>query len=237
MQHPAPVQTYDASDPFGSMAGRSYGHTGSDYVIRNGTVESVAPSVVYHTGWNDGNGYYVCVYVPGYDWASGPWGTVEGGLYVAYLHLSEIHVAEGQTVEQGQAIGISGNTGSNSRGPHLHVTFSNSDLAYLGIGNKVNPFAMIQANLGAPVKPKPVEPPKPTPVPVPPPGPVDPKNLTPAQKSAAIKKLQGYIQIARKNLALERAKGKLKDERKIAKYREQISRAQTRIKNIRRNGY
>jgi murein DD-endopeptidase MepM/ murein hydrolase activator NlpD len=232
MQHPAPVQTYDASDPFGSMAGRSYGHTGSDYVIRNGTVESVAPSVVYHTGWNDGNGYYVCVYVPGHDWDG-----VEGGLYVAYLHLSEIHVTEGSTVEQGQAIGISGNTGSNSRGEHLHVTMSNSDLAYLGIGNKVDPFAYIQARLGSPVPPKPVEPPKPTPVPPTPAGPPTPVKLTPEQRRIAIAKQQQYLKEARANLAKERRLGPRKDERKMAKYREQIARAQTRIKNIRRNGY
>lgn len=237
MQHPAPPNTYDASDPFGSMAGRSYGHTGSDYVIRNGTVESVAPSVVYHTGWNDGNGYYVCVYVPGFDWASGSWGTIEGGLYVAYLHLSEIHVTEGQTVAQGQAIGISGNTGSNSRGPHLHVTFSNSDLAMYGVGHKVDPFAMIQANLGAPIQPKPVEPPKPTPVPPPPPGPVEPTKLTPKQKAAAIKKVRFYIDRARRNLALELAKGPKSDKRKLAKYREEIARNKTRIENIRKNGY
>jgi hypothetical protein len=114
---------------------------------------------------------------------------------------------------------------------------SNSDLAFLGQGAKINPFDYIQARLGAPVVPKPVEPPKPTPIPPAPVGPTEPKKLTPAQKSAAIKKLQQYIKIARKNLALERAKGKLKDERKIAKFREQITRNQTRIKNIRKNGY
>lgn len=232
MQHPVDASYYDSSDPFGSMAGRSYPHTGSDYAIAFGEVYSVADAVVYHTGWNDGNGNYICCYVPGHDWDG-----VEGGLYIAYLHLSSINTAEGATVKQGEKIGVSGNTGSNSRGPHLHITMSNSDMAFLGLGAKIDPFAYIQARLGAPVVPKPVEPPKPTPVPPTPVGPTEPTKLTPAQRNAAIKKLQGYIQIARRNLALERAKGKLKDERKIAKYREQISRNQTRIKNIRRNGY
>lgn len=145
MQHPVPVNYYDSNDPFGSTAGRRYPHTGSDYSVGEGsTVESVADAVVYHTGFNAGNGNYVCCYIPGRDWDG-----VEGGLYVAYLHLSEIYVSEGSTLVQGQAVGLSGNTGTNSRGPHLHVTFSNSDRAMFGEGNLVNPFEYIQARLGS----------------------------------------------------------------------------------------
>lgn len=144
MQHPVPVGYYDANDPFGSTAGRRYPHTGSDYAVGTGsTVESIADSVVYHTGFNAGNGNYVCCYIPGRDWDG-----VDGGLYVAYLHLSEIYVAEGQAVPQGAAIGLSGNSGTNSRGPHLHITMSNSDRAYLGEGAKVDPYAYIQARIG-----------------------------------------------------------------------------------------
>lgn len=161
MQHPAPKNTYDASDPFGSMSGgRTYPHTGSDYSIGSGsTVESVADGVVYHTGFNAGNGNYVCCYLPGHDWDG-----VQGGTYIAYLHLSEIHVQEGTTVAEGQAIGLSGNTGTNSRGAHLHITLSNSDRAYLGEGDKVDPYAWIEARIGqsAPA-------PTPTPGPTPPP--------------------------------------------------------------------
>lgn len=168
MQHPCPVGYYDSNDPFGSLAGgRSYPHTGSDYSLGYGsTVESIANSVVYHVGYNSGNGNYVCVYVPGMDWKYG----VQGGLYIAYLHLSAIYVSEGATVAEGQAIGLSGNSGSNSRGPHLHITMSNSDLAYLGIGDKVDPYALIEAVRATPA---PV-PPKPAPAPV--------KPLTELQK-------------------------------------------------------
>lgn len=43
----------------------------------------------------------------------------EEGYSSRYLHLSELLVQEHDTVEQGQSIGRSGNTG-NSSGPHLH---------------------------------------------------------------------------------------------------------------------
>lgn len=41
------------------------------------------------------------------------------GVFTGYAHLSQINVAPGQSVEIGQVIGLSGNTGRSS-GPHLH---------------------------------------------------------------------------------------------------------------------
>lgn len=144
MQHPVPPSYYDANDPFGNIRPNGRKHTGSDYGVAEGsTVESVGDGVVYHVGFDPGNGNYVCVYQTGHDWDD-----VEGGLYVAYLHLSETFVQPNTTVVQGQAIGLSGNTGTNSSGPHLHVTFSNSDRAFLGEGSLVDPFGYIERHLG-----------------------------------------------------------------------------------------
>jgi murein DD-endopeptidase MepM/ murein hydrolase activator NlpD len=42
-----------------------------------------------------------------------------GGLFTIYAHLSEIGVEEGQTVESGRPLGLSGETGRVT-GPHLH---------------------------------------------------------------------------------------------------------------------
>ena len=41
------------------------------------------------------------------------------GIYSGYSHFSQVHVTTGQTVKQGQIIGVSGNTGRSS-GPHFH---------------------------------------------------------------------------------------------------------------------
>ena len=42
------------------------------------------------------------------------------GFMTLYMHLSRLEVSEGQRVEQGQQIGLSGSTG-RATGPHLHV--------------------------------------------------------------------------------------------------------------------
>ena len=43
------------------------------------------------------------------------------GVMSFYLHLSEINVSEGQVVQRGQIIGLSGDTGY-AEGPHLHLS-------------------------------------------------------------------------------------------------------------------
>lgn len=127
---------YDASDPFGSLSGgRSYPHTGSDWECAYGDqVRAVSSGTVVATGWNSGNGNYVAQTVDGYD------------LYWSYIHLSEINVSEGQYVSEGDVIGASGNSGSNSHGPHLHCSCSDSPQVYLGLGNKIDPYQFLITN-------------------------------------------------------------------------------------------
>ncbi len=51
--------------------------------------------------------------------------TTDGAYITEYGHLSEIHVAVGDTVTKGQVIGVMGNTG-NSTGVHLHYVIYNT---------------------------------------------------------------------------------------------------------------
>lgn len=58
------------------------------------------------SGWNSGYGRYIVI-------------SHYNGTQTLYGHLSENLVVEGQTVSQGQYIGLTGNTGK-STGPHIH---------------------------------------------------------------------------------------------------------------------
>jgi murein DD-endopeptidase MepM/ murein hydrolase activator NlpD len=83
------------------------GHTGVDIAVDTGTqVHSTISGKVLFAGWND-QGYGNLVIVQNGDYKT------------YYAHLSSIPVAAGQTVQQGEVIGLSGSTG-NSTGPHVH---------------------------------------------------------------------------------------------------------------------
>lgn len=121
---------YDASDPFGSMAGgRTYPHTGSDWFAPTGSnVYAVADGDIIASGWHDGNGNYLAQTLPdGKTWS--------------YIHLSEQLVTSGR-VSKGQVIARSGNTGYNSRGPHLHSSCAadGNPKVYVGIGQLIDPY-------------------------------------------------------------------------------------------------
>ena len=60
------------------------------------------------------------------------------GLVTKYMHHAEIYVKEGDVVEKGQQIGLSGTTG-NSTGNHLHFQVEED-------GNAVDPLKYLQAS-------------------------------------------------------------------------------------------
>ena len=97
-------------------------HHGTDYAAPRGTpVRSVGSGVVQFAGYDGPNGNYVKVRHNG---------TYESG----YLHLSDIAVAPGESVEQGETIGYVGSTG-RSTGPHL-------DYRLWKHGTAVNPYTL-----------------------------------------------------------------------------------------------
>jgi murein DD-endopeptidase MepM/ murein hydrolase activator NlpD len=81
-------------------------HKGMDIGVRYGWVRSTKYGKVTFAGWMGGYGNAVIIAHPG-GWKS------------LYGHLSKIIVSEGQYVNQGQNIAVSGNSG-RSTGPHVH---------------------------------------------------------------------------------------------------------------------
>lgn len=82
-------------------------HEGIDVAVPEGTpIRAAASGTVIMASYNGGYGNYTCV-----DHGS--------GLSTCYAHQSSFSASSGQSVDQGQVIGYSGNTGA-STGPHLH---------------------------------------------------------------------------------------------------------------------
>lgn len=97
-----------------------HGYNGVDLADSVGTpVHAAASGVVIVSrvgGWNTGYGNYVVI-------------SHSNGTQTLYAHLSSNLVSAGQTVSQGQTIGLMGSTG-HSTGPHVHFE----------IRGAVNPF-------------------------------------------------------------------------------------------------
>ena len=84
-------------------------HSGTDYRAPSGTpIGALFNGEVVACGWSDTAGKFV---------------TVQCGDNIKYFvcHLSEIKVSVGDKVNQYDVIGLSGNTGSRTTGPHLHI--------------------------------------------------------------------------------------------------------------------
>ncbi len=72
-------------------------------------------------------------------------------LYTIYMHMSRISVREGQLVQQGQFIGLSGNTGKGT-GPHLHFEIRRKD--YVGGSYIIPLISNITVKPGSPDTPE-----------------------------------------------------------------------------------
>ena len=104
--------------------GASSYHKGVDWSTPTGTtVVASCGGTVAKAGWGSGYGYVVYINHP-------------DGRQTRYAHLSKVLVSVGQTVEQGQKIALSGNTGI-STGPHVHFEM-------LINGVQVNPLNYIE---------------------------------------------------------------------------------------------
>ncbi|MFD8422665.1 LysM peptidoglycan-binding domain-containing M23 family metallopeptidase [Streptomyces sp. NPDC059466] len=112
----------------GSMWSSGY-HTGVDFVVPTGTtIRSVAAGTVVSAGWGGAYGNQVVV-------------QHSDGRYSQYAHMSALSVSAGQTVTEGQQLGLSGATG-NVTGPHLHFEIRTTP-AY---GSDVDPVAYLRSH-------------------------------------------------------------------------------------------
>ena len=108
-----PLKRISVSSPFGLRMDpmdkrRRRMHSGLDLRAHYEPVFSMLPGTVTNASYSIKGGYYV---------------TIDHGFFVcSYLHLSKILVSAGQRVTAGQPIAISGNTGRNTTGPHLHIS-------------------------------------------------------------------------------------------------------------------
>ncbi|MFJ6080725.1 peptidoglycan DD-metalloendopeptidase family protein [Streptomyces sp. NPDC092369] len=110
----------------GSMWSSGY-HTGVDFVVPTGTsLKAVAAGTVVSAGWGGAYGNQVVI-------------KLNDGYYAQYAHLSQLSVSAGQTVTEGQQIGLSGATG-NVTGPHLHFEIRTTP----DYGSDVDPVAYLR---------------------------------------------------------------------------------------------
>jgi len=83
-------------------------HAGIDIVVKQKTpVKAIAAGTVIFSGWTPDNGNVLIIQHPG-NWIS------------VYKHNHKIMKRQGDAVIAGEVIAISGDTGTNSTGPHLH---------------------------------------------------------------------------------------------------------------------
>lgn len=114
MRHPFPKSTITSR--YGVTANRPNAHRGLDFAVKkNSWIPAVAPGQVVINTWSD---------VLGWVLVQTAWDVkAKKVVYVGYSHLKRKspHRVGGRLLE-GQGIGIQGNTGSASRGDHLHLT-------------------------------------------------------------------------------------------------------------------
>lgn len=100
----------DLEDGFGATAGRSQPHRGLDFPRGPGVpIPSVNSGEVVISEWNKYLGWVVEV-------------RGDDGVYLGYCHMAQQGLGVGTWVAVGTTIGVVGNTGTQSRGAHLHIT-------------------------------------------------------------------------------------------------------------------
>lgn len=130
------TKTTRTTDSFAAHVARGSGLPGLDYATPIGEgIMAMKSGVVTRAGLTpSANGKNIRI-------------AHDDGTTSYYLHFSALYVVVGQRVNQGNVIGLSGNTGRTT-GPHLHVSIANKS------GVLVDPATLIDHN---PPTPSPVK--------------------------------------------------------------------------------
>ncbi|MET7697321.1 peptidoglycan DD-metalloendopeptidase family protein [Streptomyces sp. NPDC005485] len=112
----------------GGMWSSGY-HTGVDFVVPTGTtIKAIAAGTVVSAAYDGAYGNEVVI-------------QHADGQYSQYAHMSQLSVSAGQTVTEGQQLGLSGATG-NVTGPHLHFEIRTTP----NYGSDVDPVAYLRSH-------------------------------------------------------------------------------------------
>lgn len=108
-----PLEKLHLTSPFGVRrdplkSGKAKMHSGLDLRARFVPVSSMLPGTVVDVGYSKTGGNYVSI--------------SHGVCLCSYLHMSKISVKKGAHVSAGDIVGISGNSGLRTTGPHLHIS-------------------------------------------------------------------------------------------------------------------
>ena len=87
-------------------------HSGIDLRANYEPAYAITYGEVIHVGHDNRSGLFVTIR--------------HGSITLSYCHLSQSLVAKGTHVRPGTPIGITGNSGSRSTGPHLHLTLKDT---------------------------------------------------------------------------------------------------------------
>lgn len=121
-------------------------HSGLDFGVAEGTpIPALDRGTIVLQQWSNVLGNTSVLRVLAYD----PKGdkSKKEIFYAGYSHLKAEGLAVGTKVTEGETIGLVGNTGSASSGPHLHLTISKELKGIYGpTSSKIDPLEFIKFN-------------------------------------------------------------------------------------------
>ena len=112
----SPLRTLVITSPFGYRSDpftrkRAF-HSGIDLRANYEPAYAITYGEVIHVGYDNRSGLFVTIR--------------HGSITLSYCHLSQSLVTKRTHVNPGTPIGITGNSGSRSTGPHLHLTLKDT---------------------------------------------------------------------------------------------------------------